>query len=101
MGLEVSLNVGDSWVLRSNEVHRMVMKQQKGRMQAGDHHVLIVAWVANNRHMINRISQQILKRATAFDQELDWISRIVQLRVAVWSASVNGVQIKEGSASVL
>ena len=79
----------------------MVMKQKNGRVQTGDHHVLIVPWVADNRHVVNRISRQVLELATTFDQEFDWISRIVYLRVTAWSAGVNGVQIKEASASVL
>jgi hypothetical protein len=42
-------------------------EQQKGRVQTGDHHVLIVPWVADNRHVVNRISRQILELAVAFD----------------------------------
>ena len=45
----------------------MVMKQKKRRVQTGDHHVLIVPWVTDNRHVVNRISRQILELATAFD----------------------------------
>ena len=55
----------------------MVMKQKKRRVQTGDRHVLIVPWVTDNRHVVNRISRQILELATAFDQEFDWISRNV------------------------
>src|SRR6266536_6566094 len=77
MGLEVSLKVGDRWILRSDEVHRVIMKQKEGRVQPGDHHVLIVAWVTDNRHVVNRISRQVLVLTAAFDQEFDWISRIV------------------------
>ena len=55
----------------------MIMKQQKGRMHSGDHHVLIVPWVTENGDVVNRISRQILELAAVFDQEFDWISRIV------------------------
>jgi hypothetical protein len=53
------------------------MEQQKRRMHPRDHHVLIVPWVTDNRHVVNRISWQILELAAAFDQEFDWISWIV------------------------
>jgi len=46
-------------------------------MQTGDHHVLIVAWVTDDRYVVNRISWQVLELAVAFDPEFDWISRIV------------------------
>ena len=55
----------------------MVMKQKKGRVQAGDHHVLIVPWVADNRHVVNRISRQILEQTVAVDPEFEGISRVV------------------------
>src|SRR5215470_11653913 len=77
------------------------MEQQKGCVQPRDHHVLIVARVTDNGHVVNRIARQILELAVAFDQEFDWISRIVQLRIAARSASVNRVQIKEASTKVL
>ena len=51
----------------------MVMKQKKRRVQTGDHHVLVIAWVTENRHVVNRISRQILELAVAFDPEFDWI----------------------------
>src|SRR6266496_5448754 len=77
VGLKVSVIVRDPRILCSNEIHGMVMKQKKGGVQAGDHHVLIVPWVADNRHVVNRISRQVLVLTAAFDQEFDWISRIV------------------------
>ena len=77
VGLKVSVIVRDPRILCSNEIHRMVMKQKKGGVQTGDHHVLIVPWVADNRYVINRISRQVLELAIAFDLEFDGISRIV------------------------
>src|SRR4030095_6831748 len=101
MGLEVGLFVGDRGVVRSNQGHGMVVKQQKRRVQAGDHHILIIAGVTDNRHVINRVPWQVLELHAAFDSEFDWSSRIVYLRVTDWSAGINGIQVKEASASVL
>ena|SRR5439155_26694164 len=75
--LGVSVTVGDRWILRSNEVHCMIMKQKTGRMQTSDHNVLIIAWVTDNRCVVSRISRQILKLTSAFDPEFDRISGIV------------------------
>jgi hypothetical protein len=77
LGLQVSVIVRDPRILCSNEIHSMVMEQQKGCVQPRDHHVLIVPWVADNGHVVNRIPRQILELPVAFDQEFDWITRIV------------------------
>jgi hypothetical protein len=47
------------------------MKQKNGGSQTGEHHVLIVAWVTNNRCVVGRISRQVLELAAAFDPEFD------------------------------
>jgi hypothetical protein len=43
----------------------------------GNHHVLVISWITNNRHVVSRISRQIFKLATIFDPEFDRISGIV------------------------
>src|SRR4029450_795101 len=100
VGLEVSFIVSDRRILRPNEIHRAVMKQKNGRMQTGDHNVLIVAWVTKNRCVIGGVSRQIFELTAAFDSEFDCVRGFVSLRITAWSAGVNGIQIKEWSASV-
>jgi len=46
-------------------------------MQTGDHNVLIIPWVTDNRCVVGRISRQVLELAAAFDPELDRISGIL------------------------
>jgi hypothetical protein len=53
------------------------MEQQNGCVQPSDHHVLIVPWVPDNGRVVNRIPRQILELAIAFDQEFDWVTRII------------------------
>ena len=76
-GLDVSFIVGDRRILRSNEVHCVVMKQKTGRMHTGDHNVLIVARVTKNGCVIGGVSRQIFVLAAAFDSEFDCVRGIV------------------------
>ena len=76
-GLDVSIVVWNSGILRSNEIHCVVMKQKTGRMQPGDHDILIIAWVTNDRCIIGWISRQILVLTATFDPKFDWIIGIV------------------------
>jgi hypothetical protein len=51
-------------------IHRPVVEQQKRRVQARQHHVLVVARIAENRRPA-RCTRQVLEQAAEADLELD------------------------------
>ena len=73
-----------------HQIDHLVMEQQEGRLKPGDHQVLIVAGVGDERPHV-RPSGQVLEEAAALYLELDPLGGVVQLRVGNGAATVNRV----------
>jgi hypothetical protein len=94
-GLTEDLIVCNRRVLRPHEVYCVVVSEQKGRMQARDDQVLVVARFSDDRHVIG-VARQILEETTTFDAKLGRVVWVVQQWRARRPATVDGVEVECG-----
>ncbi len=76
------------------------MEQQKGRVQAGDHEIFVVALVADEGRVIERVPRQILEQPPALDLEFGLVVGVGQFRSAVRPSGINRVEIEVGRPAI-
>src|SRR5262245_43826650 len=82
-------------VLR-NEVHGMIMEEEEGNLEAGDHPVLIVARVGKDGGTVCG-ARQVFKAAAALDPKLSGVSQLhalIQIRVGTRPSAIDGVKVE-------
>ena len=91
-----------SMVVLLNEIHGLVMEEEEGSMEAGDHQVLIVARVGNEGAPV-RAAGQVFEEAAELDLELGCVARLhalIQLIVRPRPPAIDGVKVEGRRAGV-
>jgi hypothetical protein len=75
------------------------VEQQDRGVQSGEHQVLVVARIGDDRRVV-RLPRQILEKTAALDAEFVTVGRVVERWGAGRAAAVDGVEIESGRPRV-
>ncbi len=87
------LESGVGVAVDARPIDRVVVEEDERALEAGDHQVLVVARVGDDRRVV-RVSRQILEQASRLDPELRPVDRLVQLRSGDRTRPVDGVEVE-------
>src|SRR5215813_7336911 len=85
-----------------NEINGLVMEEEKGSMEAGDHQVLIVTRVGNDGGPV-RAAGQVFEEAAVLNLELGCVATLhvlIQLTIFARPPAINGVKVEGRRAGV-
>ena len=88
-----------------HEVHGVVVEQDEGRLQTGDHHVLVVARVSDDGAAV-RVTRHVFEQSPALDPQLGRTltacprNGLVELRIREWPVAIDGVEVEPWIAGV-
>ena len=85
-----------SMVVLLNEIHGLVMEEEKGSMEAGEHQVLIVARVGNDGGAV-LAAGQVFEEATALDLEFGCVAplhALIQRTIFARPPAIDGVKVE-------